>query len=142
MSERVPIKLPPVFETVVLMEPVGKGRPRVVRHGDNVITYTPDKTAAADLMIRAAVNKTRIFFPAGTPLSMELIFYMSKPKSVKRRYPTVGSDVDNQAKLVMDALQRYVYPNDSQVVDLKASKRYISEGEPPRIYIRVRETGG
>lgn len=131
------------FETTILMEPVGKGRPRVVRHADNVITYTPDKTAAAEELIRVTVWEQHARdimskpIPASTPLSMELDFYMRRPKSVKREYPTVKPDIDNCVKLVEDALQGFLFDNDSQVVSLTARKRY-SEGLP-RIEIRVRE---
>lgn len=146
MMERVPIKLPPVFEATILMEPVGKGRPRVVIQKGRARTYTPEETAVAEMLIRASLwnewQKTHIFFDAGTPLAMELIFYMSKPKSVKRRYPTVKPDWDNLGKLTSDSLEKFLFENDAQIVDVKLSKRYVGGGELPRIYIRVRELEG
>lgn len=130
------------FETTILMEPVGKGRPRVTFQHGRVHTFTPDKTSEAEDLIRLALLKNEIHFHAGTPLEMELIFYLPKPKSVKRQYPAVKPDIDNYVKLVMDSLQHFLYPNDSQIVNLKASKRYAVQDELPRIYIRVREIGG
>jgi len=129
------------FETTVLMEPAAKERPRATIRDGKPFIYTPDKTAAATLLIRAAVNKTRIFYPAGTALHMALEFHIRRPKSVKRDYPTKGSDVDNQVKLVMDACQHFLYDNDSQVVSLWAAKYYCCQGELPRIEIRVEEIG-
>ena len=128
-----------MFEATILTEPVGKGRPRAAVRGGKAVIYTPNETVEAEMRIRAAVNKTRIFYPAGTALEMELEFYIRRPKSVKREYPTKGSDVDNQVKLVMDACQHFLYDNDSQIVSLKATKDYCFEGQVPCIHIRVKE---
>jgi len=130
------------FECTVLMEPMGQGRPRVAIRDGRPVIYTPNKTIEAQMRIRAAVNKTRIFYPSGIPLHMELDFYTRRPKSVKRAYPTKGADIDNEIKLVLDSCQHFLFDNDSQVVSLIAVKYYAAQGELPRIEIRVKELEG
>ena len=129
------------FNATILTGPMGKERPRAaIREGRPVI-YTPNKTIEAEMRIRTAVNKTKIFYPSGTPLHMELDFYSRKPKSVKRGWPTVKPDVSNCVKLAEDALEGFLFDNDSQVVSLRAAKHYAAQGELPRIEIRVKEIG-
>jgi hypothetical protein len=42
-------------------------------------------------------------------------------------------DLDKLARSVFDALTRVVFHDDAQVVDLVATKRYATVGEPPRV---------
>ena len=130
-----------MFEATILTEPAGKGRPRAAVRDGKAVIYTPTPTVEAEMRIRTAVNKTRIFYSAGTPLEMELDFYLRRPKSVKRKWPTVKPDVSNCVKLAEDALEGFLFDNDSQVVSLRAAKHYAAQGELPRIEIRVREIG-
>jgi len=130
-----------MFEATILTEPVGKERPRAAIREGKAIIYTPNRTIEAEMRIRTAINKTRVFYPSGIPLHMELDFYVRRPKSVKRAYPTKGADIDNEIKLVLDSCQHFLFDNDSQVVSLRAAKHYADEGLP-RIEIQVREIGG
>jgi len=129
------------FNATILTEPMGKERPRAAIRDGRPVIYTPNRTVEAQMRIRTAVHKTRIFYPAGTPLHMELDFYLRRPKSVKRKWPTVKPDVSNCVKLAEDALEGFLFDNDSQVVSLRAAKHYAAQGELPRIEIRVKEIG-
>lgn len=117
-------------------EPVGKGRPRVVRRGGMVRTYTPDKTAAYEDLVRMECLrqcKGGGYF-AGEPLRMRLVCYYLAPKSdTKARRaaklngeirPTKTPDADNVAKCVCDALNGMAYRDDSQIVELVVEKYY------------------
>ena len=128
------------LKITVDMEPVGKARARTVRLGSGrVVSYTPDKTANAEAMIRLAAKQQDVYFDAGTPLELVINAWMSRPKSAKKRqYPTVKPDWDNIAKLVCDALEKYVLDNDCQIVTATVNKRYCLVA--PQIEITIRET--
>lgn len=60
-------------------------------------------------------------------VEMEMIFCVTRPKSVpqsKRPHMTVMPDLDKFVRAVLDSLTGYAYNDDSQVVSIKALKRY------------------
>jgi Holliday junction resolvase RusA-like endonuclease len=54
-------------------------------------------------------------------------------------FKTSKPDSSNLAKFVEDALQPYFYKDDSQIIELKAEKYYISQGEKPRTEVMIDE---
>jgi Holliday junction resolvase RusA-like endonuclease len=108
------------------VEPVGKARPRVVVKNGRSFAYTPKKTAATEDLIRAQVYECHTFYEAGVPLRLDVEFVLPKPPSApkKRIYPTTKPDIDNCYKLLTDALERFLYANDSQVVEVHMRKSY------------------
>ena len=70
-------------------------------------------------------------------LSMELIFYMPRPKSLPKKveHHVKKPDVDNLAKAVKDAMEGVFYKNDSQVCTLKVKKVYCEEH--PGVHVRI-----
>lgn len=123
------------IKTTIYMEPIPKGRPRVVTKGGKVITYTPKKTTMAEDMIRAATMSMGSF-DDGIPLKLEAIFYRLKPRTTPKKvlYPVTRPDISNYLKTLEDALEKFAYQNDSQIVDLVAKKRF---GSPPRIELCI-----
>lgn len=119
------------------MEPVAKGRPRVVTKGGKTFAYTPGKTVHAENMIRYAL-KDKGCFDAGMPLRLEAIFYRIRPKSSSKKVklPVTSPDLDNYIKLITDALEKFAYANDSQITTMLVRKRF---GNPPRIEIKLEE---
>lgn len=66
-------------------------------------------------------------FDKDVPVSVRITFLMPRPKTVKRHMPTVPPDVDKLCRAVLDALtDAGVWVDDSQVVDLGATKIYTS----------------
>lgn len=89
-------------------EPKSKQRARVTTRG----TYTPVETKQAEQNIATAYQRTRSEqFRFGIVMSID--FYNGN----KRR-----RDVDNMAKLVLDALNKVAYADDYQVVELNLRK--------------------
>lgn len=129
----------------VMGQPVGKARPRVTRAGR---VYTPKKTEQAEDDIRAMATYAMCGDPplAG-PLELTVRFLMAVPASwskAKQRQayeweiqPTGRPDLDNLLKTVMDACNNIVYADDSQVVSIRASKRYASETEQPMVIVSI-----
>ena len=133
------------FATVIFVDPTAKARARSTVIAGHVHEYTPKKTANAEMLIIAAIRQkigpAFTTFDAGVPLRLEATFYILRPKSLPKRVtmPVKKPDVDNYGKLVMDALNHFVYPSDSQVTTLVLRKRFVSDGQVPRIELRIRE---
>ena len=114
-------------------DPVPKARPRV--YGNRGVT--PQKTKIQEQKI-ALVYKSQYHdakFEKDVPLRMVVNFYIGVSKSeTKLRQekmiageilPTKRTgDVENLAKLVMDALNGVGYYDDAQIVELVAKRRY------------------
>ena len=85
----------------------------------------------------------RILFDAGTPIAVDIVFHIKTPQDhfinrnqasgqikVPARTKWPGKpDIDNLDKFVLDALQGFLFANDSQVVRQSLFKRY--HHEPP-----------
>ena len=132
-----------IVEFTVLGEPVAKARPRVVRGH----AYTPEKTRVQEERIAAACRAAHPskWFGKEVPIRMSLEFHVTIPKAYSKKKhalavsgvlrPTARTgDIENLAKLVMDALNCVCYYDDSQVVELESVKKYSDE---PRTVIRV-----
>ena len=55
---------------------------------------------------------------------LKMEFGLIKPKTVKRDYPTVPSDLDKYVRSVNDSLTNVVYLDDAQVIEITAKKYY------------------
>lgn len=129
------------FILSIPMEPTPKGRPKFTRMGH---AYTPEKTRSAEAEMRWHIEK-HVKALTGTnsgvlidgPCMVFLEFKCTRPASVRRQYPTTKPDLDNLIKGVFDAMNKRVFRDDSQVVDLRATKQYVSER--PSISVTVIE---
>ncbi|MBC8522204.1 MAG: RusA family crossover junction endodeoxyribonuclease [Methanomicrobia archaeon] len=127
-----------VIEFVIEGNPVPKGRPKAARVGKRAILYTPKKTREYEAHV-ASVAKD--YAPDGGlltgPLRVFLSFYLKKSKGLSKRivHHVKRGDIDNYVKSILDALEGVIYKNDSQVVELHATKSY---GEP-RVEVKVVE---
>jgi Holliday junction resolvase RusA-like endonuclease len=111
---------------------VPKGRPRFNSTTGKV--YTPRKTIDCEdnlrwFFVRQKVEK----IPACCPIYVDLSFcYLNKRNSKKP--PQGRPDVDNLAKLVLDAGNGILWDDDSQIVKLTACKSW-SETPGVRIFV-------
>lgn len=124
-------------EFVVPGVPVGKGRPRFARRGNFVRTYTPEKTASYENLVKLAAAEAmrgRALFDGA--VAVEILLLVTPPASwpqKKRRdalagviFPTSKPDADNVIKGIFDACNDIVWRDDKQVVELLVKKRYES----------------
>ena len=137
-------------EFVVMGEPKGKGRPRVVTRGKFSKAYTPQETIAYENLIKVEyeLQTGRHRFSNGTFLEMRIEAYHSIPKSVskKRREmmlsgeirPIKKVDADNLIKVVADALIGVSYRDDTQIVTVKCYKYYSDD---PCVKVTLKELG-
>ena len=112
---------------------VGKQRPRF--NSKQKRTYTPKKTADYEELIRLEFIrqcKDLIIheYDGAVKIKIEAYFEPTKSTSKKKYEAMLGDyvlkkpDCDNIAKAVCDALNGLAYKDDSQVCELKISKRY------------------
>jgi Holliday junction resolvase RusA-like endonuclease len=148
------------FKTVYIPgKPFGKQRPRGRKMGKGVQLYTPEKTVTEEAYVRAVVvQKVGSPFLLG-PVEVRLMILVPIPKSwsAKKRIEALATpdsykwlsgvrvgkvlpvgkpDLDNVAKLVLDALNGILWRDDSQVVSLTIIKQYASE---PGMQLNFRE---
>ena len=132
-----------MIDFYVMGTPVAMPRPRVVRTpSGKTRTYNSSKSTTYKQMIKIhaknAMNKAHKSMTE-RPLKMELTFFFKPPKSyTKKKLRAVETgelrytklpDADNLAKTVMDALNKLLYKDDSQIVELSVKKEYgIEDG--------------
>jgi len=130
------------IKLTIYTEPVAKARARTVVNNGKVHSFTPNKTAVAENAIRCEIvqHYKEPPFAAKTPLGLVAVFYLAKPPSKPKKvvYPVCKPDTDNYIKTLLDAGNGYLWHDDSQIVDIKACKRY---GNPPRIELELSEVG-
>lgn len=115
--------------------PVGKGRPKFARRGNFVTTYTPEKTASYENLVKVkaedAMQGRQIIDGA---VSVAIHLYVTPPASWSQKkqrealagnvYPTSKPDIDNCIKGIFDAMNDIVWRDDKQVVEMIVQKRY------------------
>jgi crossover junction endodeoxyribonuclease RusA len=75
-------------------------------------------------------------------ITLTLDFVMPRPKSAPKRStpPAVKRpDVDKLARAILDAITDVIIADDSQVVDLRATKRLAELGETPGVAITAEQ---
>jgi Holliday junction resolvase RusA-like endonuclease len=128
-------------------EPVAKGRARFARKGNHVSTYTPEKTAKYENLVKLAAQEAmRGTAPFTRPVSLLVQIFVSVPASwsKKRRDlalrgfigATKKPDADNVLKALKDGMNGIVYVDDARVTSIALSKQY---GEIPRVEVRASE---
>jgi Holliday junction resolvase RusA-like endonuclease len=137
------------FEVCFCVEgiPVPKGRPRFRSFGKFVQTYTDNKTRDFEAKVaetaKVAIGASE---PLKTPLKVFLQFTLPIPASVtKKRLKSIldglevhtkKPDLDNLIKATIDGMDKIVFDNDSQIVNISATKKY---GTHPQTDILVME---
>jgi Holliday junction resolvase RusA-like endonuclease len=114
-------------------DPVGKQRPRFSRGR----TYTPKKTVDYETIIASKASQAMgSSEPLQTPVAIFIWISHAIPASYskKRKEACLNGldwpkkpDLDNVAKVFLDAMNGIVYKDDVQVVKLRVSKRYDTD---------------
>jgi Holliday junction resolvase RusA-like endonuclease len=76
--------------------------------------------------------------PLAGPLTVELWFWVQRPSSVTRPYPSVVPDIDKLTRAVLDGMKGAI-EDDSRVVDLEVHERYATEEIGPGVFVYVYE---
>ena len=132
------------LKLTVAGKPIAQARPRFVRRGKFVSTYNPQETEAGRFALSVMAQLPEGFKRIEGPVEMNCIFDMPIPSSTSKKnreamvrggiMHTKKPDLDNLVKFCKDCLKNIVWVDDSQVVQLIATKRY-SELGLTQIYI-------
>lgn len=128
-------------------DPVAKGRPRFASIGGRPLAFTPAKTRKYEAGLKFAAQEAMAGRALLTgPLLMEVTASLPIPRSWSQKKqraalageiaPLTRPDLDNYAKIAADALNCVVFLDDSQIVELLASKQY---SDMPGLLIRVEQ---
>lgn len=134
-----------IYEFEVEGKIIGKERPRV--NMNTGMVYTPNKTKDYEFLIQ---QYFKMKYPRVNEIqervSVEIIAYMSIPKNTSKKNrelmlnneisPTKKPDVDNIAKSILDAMNRFIIHDDNQVSKISVEKRY---GEVEKVKIKIEE---
>lgn len=134
-----------IYEFEMIGDPVGKARPRMnTRTGR---AYTPTNTKLYEYSLRQwFIREYPYFKPIESRVKVTIIAYFSIPKSTSKKKeaemlnqnisPTKKPDIDNIIKIVLDAMNKFAFRDDTQVTELEIKKKY---DKTPRIYIKIEE---
>jgi len=123
----------PLLLLDVPCEPVPCPRPRVSKFG----SYYPPryrnwKKDFGSQVARIAPFVSGVDLPLQKTLSVSIEVYCTRPKTSKLDFPK--PDIDNYVKGVLDACNKLIWTDDSQITQLQARKSW---GSPARIVIQV-----
>lgn len=126
-----------MIQFTVIGEPTAKGRPRFNRFSGRA--YTPAKTAEGERDFKVQALPFAPKAPLTVPLCVTMRVFRQKPKHMpkSRTHCTTKPDLDNYIKC-LDALNGIFWVDDSQIIELRATKEY---GTNPRTEITIEEVG-
>lgn len=132
-----------MYEFEVPGKITGKARPRV-----NTITgraYTPSNTKDYEMLIK---QYFKVKYPHYETLEgrikVKIIAYFAIPKSTNKEQqkemlenkisPTKKPDIDNIIKIILDAMNKMAFKDDSQIAKLEIEKVYSEE---EKVYVKI-----
>lgn len=147
-----------VIDLFIPGEPVGQPRARATMRAGHAAVYNPTRIGkrgqqrqhpivAWKQLLTLMINQQTPREPLAGPVSVHLVFYGSRPKSLMTKKANPDEmpdlrkpDVDNLAKAVMDVMKNCgVYNDDAQVWSLVVKKRYVMKDSErgPGVYLQV-----
>lgn len=123
----------------------GKQRPRMnTRTGR---AYTPGKTKSYEYLVRQLfLDKYPNFKPIEGRINITIWAYFEVPKSTSKKKelemlsgqisPVKKPDWDNIGKIISDALNKFAFKDDAQIVDARVVKEY---SKTPKVIVKISE---
>lgn len=123
----------------------GKGRPRVNSYTGQV--YTPSTTKDYEYLVEQYfLLKYPKFKPVEGRVEVKISAIFSIPKSTKKQdvqkmleneiSPTKKPDIDNIVKIILDAMNKFAFKDDTQITRLNVEKVY---GTEEKVVITIEE---
>lgn len=125
----------------ILGEIQTKQRPRANIRGGFAHIYTPKETIHYENYVKSEYQRQRKNWFGDSPLCVKIRFEFKAPKDIEK-YVKLGyniacvncKDLDNLAKIVLDALNGVAYEDDKQIISLEVSKHY---GEIEQVIVDI-----
>lgn len=133
------------FEVIGKIQP--KQRPRFMRRGAFIQTYTPEPTLKYQKLVADSYLEKYDGIKLTGALVMNIDAFFNVPKSLSKKKklelygkPNVqhNGDIDNVAKSILDGLNGVAYDDDTIVYDLHIRKYYVmGEMDPERVEVKI-----
>jgi Holliday junction resolvase RusA-like endonuclease len=92
--------------------------------------YTPKKTATFEQSLSFLVRSKFKQLPLLDSVGIDIVCFITRPKSVKRKFPCVKPDNDNYLKSICDSLNGILFADDGQIIDSRIRKFYADDCLP------------
>lgn len=130
------------IEIKVLGEPIPQGSTRafITKSGRPIITHSNKNLKQWRQRIATEAQAKRpAHWDMDSAILINIDFLMPRPKSLPKKVTEdiKRPDIDKLIRAVLDGLTGIYYADDSQVVHLFASKKYVDRFEAPGVTIRV-----
>ena len=134
-----------IYELEIPESITGKQRPRMNTYTGRA--YTPNKTKNYEYLVRQLfVYKYPKFEPIVGRVKLSVIAYFGLPKSISKQKeagmlagtisPTKKPDWDNIGKIISDALNKFAFKDDAQIIEATIIKKYA---RTPKVLVRIEE---
>lgn len=134
-----------IYELEIPESITGKQRPRMNTYTGRA--YTPNKTKNYEYLVRQLfVYKYPKFEPIVGRVKLSVIAYFELPKSISKQKeaemlagtisPTKKPDWDNIGKIISDALNKFAFKDDAQIIEAIIIKKYA---RTPKVLVRIEE---
>jgi Holliday junction resolvase RusA-like endonuclease len=122
-----------MFQLFVAGEPRPQGSKKAFSRGAHIVLVEANKDLPAwraTMKRMFELKMMELDSQFVTAVSVSIIFWLTRPKSVTRQYATGTYDIDKLTRGVLDSLQSAgVIKNDNLVVDLTVRKTYADHHE-------------
>lgn len=134
-----------IYELEIPESITGKQRPRMNTYTGRA--YAPNKTKNYEYLVRQLfVYKYPKFEPIVGRVKLSVIAYFELPKSISKQKeaemlagtisPTKKPDWDNIGKIISDALNKFAFKDDAQIIEATIIKKYA---RTPKVLVRIEE---
>lgn len=134
-----------VYEFEVPSKIIGKGRPRLNGYTGQV--YTPTRTKDYECLVEQYfLMKYPRYTTIENRAEVTITAYFEVPKSASKAKreqmlgntisPTKKPDIDNIVKIVLDAMNKFAFKDDTQITKLCVEKIY---GDVEKLQIKIEE---
>ena len=134
-----------IYELEIPESITGKQRPRMNTYTGRA--YTPSKTKNYEYLVRQLfVYKYPKFEPMVGRVKLSVIAYFELPKNISKQKeaemlagiisPTKKPDWDNIGKIISDALNKFAFKDDAQIIEATIIKKYA---RTPKVLVRIEE---
>ena len=133
-----------IYEFEVPSKIIGKGRPRLNTYTGS--GYTPTRTKDYETLIEQYfIMKYPGYKTIEGRVIVRIKAFFEIPKSTSNMQreqmlqnaisPTKKPDIDNIVKIILDAMNKFAFKDDTQIVKLEVEKLYSSDEEKLQIQI-------
>jgi len=135
-----------IFEKKVDFKPTSLKRHRHCRNGHSYDPSSKDKKEFISkidnlptILMSKAINTTLHFFEQRPKSHYRSGKYNHILKEKSPKYNTSKRDIDNMCKFVLDALNKKLYIDDSQIISMNCKKSYTENRKSGYIYMKFEE---